>query len=77
MFKQTGTSSFHATCLGFILAILIIALTLAAIQAGTACTNEKGCAKRWCPVKELKSEGKRIIESNAGICEGRNPETIT
>ncbi len=78
MMKFTHTKGFNAMCLGLVMAFIIIALTLATIHAGMACTNGDGCAKRWCKLDKLKDDAKALIEGKSGTCgPTRNPPQIS
>ena len=74
--KYTHTGGYGAFLLTLVLGVAILGITLATIQAGMACTNEAGCAKSWCPLKELKKDGKVLIQDKASLCGARNPEKI-
>jgi len=77
MLKHSNSASFHATCLAFVFGIIILGLLIATIQAGTACINEKGCAKNWCPLKSLKKDAKALISAKNEECGSRNPLVIS
>lgn len=54
--------------------IIIFALSLATLQAGSAIVNQEGCLRNWCKdkVSRLEQEARDVIVNKVYVCGAKN-----